>query len=161
MDIQISSNFERLLYDVMGRDAGALRNMMATLQQSKSFTIPSSALDLMRRDFTALRADRAAVDHEMKQTWQRAGYLLDPHTAIGVKAARALLKEDHATPVVALGTAHPAKFPDAVKAATGVHPALPEHLADLMSRKERVTELPNDQAKIEAFITAHARAAQE
>lgn len=161
MDIQISSNFERLLYEVMGRDAGALRNMMATLQQSKCFTIPSSALDLMRRDFTALRADRAAVDDEMKQTWRRAGYILDPHTAIGVKAARALLKEDRATPVVALGTAHPAKFPDAVKAATGVLPALPEHLADLMSRKERVTELPNDQAKIEAFIIAHARSGRE
>lgn len=161
MDIQISSNFERLLFEVMGRDAASLRMMMATLQQSKSFTIPSAALETMRRDFTALRADRAAVDREMKSTWQRAGYLLDPHTAIGVQAARELLNDDPATPVVALGTAHPAKFPDAVKAATGIHPTLPDHLADLMSRKERVTSLPNDQAKIEDFIAAHARAGRE
>lgn len=158
MDIQISSNFERLLFDVMGRDAVALRSMMANLQQSKSFTIPPDALQVMRRDFTALRADRHAVDEEMKQTWQRAGYLLDPHTAIGVKAARACLAHDRTTPVVALGTAHPAKFPDAVKAATGIHPALPDHLADLMTRKERVTVLPNDQTQIESFIAAHARA---
>ena len=161
MDIQISSNFERLLYEVTGRDAPLLRSMMTTLQQSKSFTIPAQALDVMRRDFTALRADRDAVDDEMKQTWQRAGYLLDPHTAIGVKAARALLKDDRATPVVALGTAHPAKFPEAVKAATGIHPALPDHLSDLLSRNERVTLLPNNQEKIEAFITAHARAGRE
>lgn len=161
MDIQISSNFERLLYETAGRDAGIIRGLMANLAQSKSFTIPPDALATMRRDFTALRADAQEVDDEMKSTWQRASYLLDPHTAIGVKAARALLKEDPATPVVALGTAHPAKFPAAVKAATGVHPDLPAHLSDLMSRKERMTHLANDQAVIERFIADHTRAGRE
>ena len=161
MDIQISSNFERLLYETAGRDAGVIRGLMANLAQSRNFTIPPHALAAIRQDFTALRADAKNVDDEMKSTWQRASYLLDPHTAIGVKAARALLKEDRATPVVALGTAHPAKFPDAVKAATGVHPELPAHLADLMSRTERMTHLANDQAVIERFITDHTRAGRE
>ncbi len=161
MDIQISSNFERLLYETAGRDSGVIRGLMANLAQSKNFTIPPQALASIRQDFTALRADAKDVDDEMKSTWQRASYLLDPHTAIGVKAARALLKQDRATPVVALGTAHPAKFPDAVKAATGVHPELPAHLSDLMSRKERMTHLANDQTVIERFIADHTRAGRE
>ncbi|MBA4335353.1 MAG: threonine synthase, partial [Methylobacterium sp.] len=85
-------------------------------------------------------------------------YLLDPHTAVGVAAARGGLLKDPATPMIVLGTAHPAKFPAAVKAASGVTPALPAHLGDLMERDERFTLLPNDQGAIEAFVRAKARA---
>jgi threonine synthase len=160
MDIQISSNFERLLFEAYGRDAGAIRALMASLNQAKGFTIAESALAHIRRDFTAHAVKEAAVAAEMKRTWTEAGYLLDPHTAIGVVAGRAELKRNAATPMVVLGTAHPAKFPDAVKAATGVMPVLPAHLSDLHARQERFTHLPNAQSAVEEFIRAHARAAR-
>ncbi len=101
---------------------------------------------------------RAAVVAEIAAAWSEAGYLLDPHTAVGVKAARALLAEEPRTPVVALATAHPAKFPDAVERATGLRPPLPPHLADLMDRKERFTVLPNDLRAVETFMRERARA---
>ena len=88
----------------------------------------------------------------MRETWQEAGYLLDPHTAVAVHAAQARAARDPATPMIALATAHPAKFPDAVFAATGVRPELPAHLAGLMTRKERVIVLRNDRQAVEDFI---------
>lgn len=160
MDIQISSNFERLLFEAYGRDAGAIRALMASLNQAKGFSIAEPALSHIRRDFSAHAVKQDAVASEMKRTWNEAGYLLDPHTAIGVVAGRAELKRDPATPMVVLGTAHPAKFPDAVKAATGIMPALPAHLADLHGRQERFTNLPNNQKSVEDFIRSQARAAR-
>ncbi|WP_293801294.1 threonine synthase [uncultured Bosea sp.] len=158
MDIQISSNFERLLFEAHGRDGAAVRRLMQSLQQSGRFEIAGEALQRIRSEFDAASQSEDEIAAEIKKSWTEAGYLLDPHTAIGVGAARQAVKRDSATPMIVLGTAHPAKFPAAVKAASGVEPALPAHLADLMERKERVTLLPNDLGKIEAFVREHARA---
>jgi threonine synthase len=158
MDIQISSNFERLLFESHDRDGAAVRRLMQGLNQSGRFEIAPAPLARLRGDFDAMAVGETAVAAEIKATWDKAGYLLDPHTAVGVAAARQTLKADPATPQVVLGTAHPAKFPAAVKAASGVMPALPAHLADLMQRKELFTVLANDPAAIERFIRANARA---
>jgi threonine synthase len=158
MDIQVSSNFERLLFEAYGRDGGAIRRLMSSLQQARSFAIDEEPLAAIRREFSATSVSEAQVSGEMARVWKDAGYLLDPHTAIGVVGARQLLAADAATPAIVLGTAHPAKFPDAVQAATGVHPALPAHLADLHERKERYSVLPNDLAAVERFVRERARA---
>lgn len=158
MDIQISSNFERLLFEAHGRDGAAVRRLMQSLQQSGRFEIAPEPLAAIRSEFDAIGIDEAATAAEIGRTWREAGYLLDPHTAVGVAAARGGLAKDPATPMIVLGTAHPAKFPAAVKAASGVTPALPAHLGDLMERQERFTLLPNDQGAIEAFVRAKARA---
>jgi len=158
MDIQISSNFERLLFEVYGRDGGAVRRLMASLNQSRAFTIDAEPLARIRNEFTATAVNEDNVIAEMAETYRSTGYVLDPHSAVGTRAGRALLKEDPQTPVIALSTAHPAKFPDAVERATGIRPALPPHMADLMERKESFTILPNDQAAVERFIRERARA---
>jgi threonine synthase len=158
MDIQVSSNFERLLFDAYGRDAGAVRGLMASLAQSKSFAVEPEPLARIRAEFDAAAVDEEATSSEIGGTWREAGYLLDPHTAVGVRAARGALERDPATPMVVLGTAHPAKFPDAVERASGVRPPLPAHLADLLDRPEKFSVLPADQGAIESFIRTHARA---
>ncbi|HEY8382987.1 MAG TPA: threonine synthase [Microvirga sp.] len=160
MDIQISSNFERLLFEAYGRDGAAIRRLMANLNQSKAFLIDAAPLARIREEFSAIAVNEADVANEMASVHAASGTVLDPHTAIGTRAARALLKERPEVPVVALGTAHPAKFPAAVARATGLHPALPAHLADLMERPERFTVLPNEQATLERFIRERARAAR-
>ncbi|MDB5511564.1 MAG: threonine synthase [Enterovirga sp.] len=157
MDIQVSSNFERLLFEAHGRDPAALRGLMGNLAQSRSFAIAPEPLAAIRRDFEAGSVDEGEVADEIGRTWREAGYLLDPHTAIGVRAARRRLATDAATPVVALATAHPAKFPEAVEKAAGIRPPLPPHLADLLGRGERLTRLANDPAEIKRFIRSRAR----
>jgi threonine synthase len=157
MDIQVSSNFERLLFEACGRDAERIRHMMAGLAQGGAFTIPDQALETIRHDFAALRADEEAVSACMRSVLDTTGYLLDPHTAVGVVASNAQLESDPATPSIVLATAHPAKFPDAVKQATGIHPALPPHLADLLTRQEHFTVVANDVTAIESFIAKHSR----
>ncbi len=157
MDIQISSNFERLLFEAYERDGEAIRRLMANLNQSRSFTIDAGPLARIREEFSAEAVDERNVADEMASTYRKTGYVLDPHSAVGTRAARALLKANPHVPVVALSTAHPAKFPDAVKRATGLHPALPPHMADLMERKESFTVLPNDQSAVERFIRERAR----
>jgi len=161
MDIQVSSNFERLLFEACGRDAERIRHMMAGLAQSGAFTIPDQALATIRHDFAALRADEEAVSGCMRSVLDTTGYLLDPHTAVGVVASNAQLDNDPSTPSIVLATAHPAKFPDAVKQSTGIHPALPPHLADLLERKEHFTVVPNDVTAIESFIAKHSRIGHE
>jgi len=158
MDIQISSNFERLLFEAYGRDAGAIRRLMANLAQSKAFLVDAEPLARIREEFSAEAVDEATVADEMAATYRSAGYVLDPHTAVGTRAARALLRKRPEVPVVALSTAHPAKFPEAVERATGLRPALPPHMADLMERRETFTVLANDQAAVERFIRDRARA---
>jgi threonine synthase len=158
MDIQISSNFERLLFEAYGRDGEAVARLMAGLAQSRAFAVDAQALGRIRRDFAAESVDEPAVATEMAATHRSTGYVLDPHTAVGVRAARALLRDRPEVPVVALSTAHPAKFPDAVERATGSRPKLPDHMADLMDRRERFSVLANDQAAIERHIREHARA---
>jgi len=157
MDIQISSNFERLLFEAAGRDAGAVNRMMAGLKQSRGFDLPERALAAIRRDFAAGTTDEAATRAVIAETQRRSGYLLDPHTAVGVGVARSLPRGT--TPMVTLATAHPAKFPAAVAEASGIAPALPAWLADLNDRPERVAVLANDQRLIEDFIGARSRAA--
>jgi threonine synthase len=160
MDIQISSNFERLMFETCGRDASQIRNLMGSLAQSRSFTVPADALKQMRALFTADKADEHEVAATIRAWMKEAGYCADPHTAVALAVAE---KEhrDPAVPMVVLSTAHPAKFPDAVAAACGVTPALPDWLADLPKRKERVTVLPADQAAVEKFVLSASRATHE
>ncbi len=154
MDIQVSSNFERLLFEAGGRDPAMVRRCMSDLANDRYFTVPGDALRAIRNDFEAHAVDEAGTSAEISRVHRDCGYVLDPHTAIGVTAARQRLQTDPTTPVVVLGTADPAKFPDVVREATGIHPALPAHMADLFSRTEHVTRLANDQAAVEAFILA-------
>jgi threonine synthase len=131
---------------------------MANLAQSRAFSIDRDALARLRAEFAAHSVDEDAVVAEIAGTWRDAAYILDPHTAVGVHAARTLLASAPQTPVVALATAHAAKFPDVVERATGIRPKLPPHLAKLMEQPERITVLPNEQSAIEAFIRERARA---
>jgi threonine synthase len=158
MDIQVSSNFERLLFEAYSRDGAAVRRLMGSLAQARSFSIAAEPLARIREDFSAEAVGEEEVVREIADTWSDAGYLLDPHTAVGVRAARSLLAGEPRTPVIALSTAHPAKFPEAVERATGLRPKLPAHLADLLDRKERFTVLPNDQGAVETFMRERARA---
>jgi len=156
MDIQVSSNFERLLAEVCGRDGEAVRRMMNQLSQSGSFTIENGPLSEMRAVFGAGRCNEEETAATIADVWKEAGYLLDPHTAIGVHVAKA-----HGTataPMVVLGTAHPAKFPDAVEKASGVRPELPENLQEMMTAEERQQVLAADQRVVERFVEDHARA---
>jgi len=159
MDIQVSSNFERLLFDACGRDAAVIRGLMSSQAQSGSFTIAQQPLAKIRSEFDALRTGETGTAKEIARVYKEAGYLLDPHTAVAVHGARKVLAKAPHVPMVALGTAHPAKFGDAVFAATGVRAPLPAHLEGLMERKEHFTVLPNDQAAIEQFVRQRARAA--
>jgi len=158
MDIQVSSNFERLLFDAYGRDAASVRRLMASQQQGGSFTIDTKPLAAIRAEFDALRTGETGTAKEIGRVYKEAGYLLDPHTAVAVHAARKQLEKKPHVPMVALGTAHPAKFGDAVFNAAGVRAPLPAHMEGLMERKEHFTVLANDQAVIERFIKERARA---
>ncbi|HVV63203.1 MAG TPA: threonine synthase [Pseudolabrys sp.] len=160
MDIQVSSNFERLLFDAYGRDAKSVRALMGSLAQSRRFSIAAPALAKMRALFTADRADEEESAATIRAMKREAGYCADPHTAVGLAVAEKESR-DPSVPMIALATAHPAKFPDAVEAACGMRPALPDWLGDLGTRKERVTVLPADQAAVERFVTNASRAARE
>lgn len=158
MDIQISSNFERLLFEACDRDAAAVRGLMHSLGQSGEFTIAEAPLKVIRGQFAAGRATVQETADTISSVLQQDGYLLDPHSAIGVKVARD--HEADSSPMVVLATAHPAKFPDAVREACGVVPALPAWLSDLMERKENYTPLHNDLKIVEDHIRSHSRAAK-
>jgi len=156
MDIQVSSNFERLLFEAGGRDPEAVVRAMQRLSQSGAFEIEPAALAEIREVFTADRSSEQEVAATIAAIWREAGYLADPHTAVGLAVARR-----HAiagVPMITLATAHPAKFPDAVVAASGQYPALPDWLGDLMEREEVFSVLDNDQTAVEAHIEARARA---
>ena len=160
MDIQVSSNFERLLYETCGRDAAKVKALMGSLTQSGRFSVPEAALKEMRALFLADRADEQEVDAEIRAWMKEASYAIDPHTAVALAVAEKETR-DPKVPMVVLSTAHPAKFPDAVKAACGVDPGLPDWLSDLPTKAERFTVLPADQAKIEEFVAGASRAARE
>ncbi|MRG71199.1 threonine synthase [Alphaproteobacteria bacterium HT1-32] len=157
MDIQVSSNFERLLFDVYGRDAGELAEAMTRFRKTGSLAVSGNRLTEMSALFSAYRFDDNQTRDIIRDLYQRTGELLCPHSAIGVAAGRAGLEEDGAT-MVSLATAHPAKFPAAVEEASGIHPPLPPHLSDLFDREEKFTVLPNDIAAVSAFVTARTRA---
>jgi threonine synthase len=160
MDIQVSSNFERLLFDVSGRDASIVKNAMRELSEKRRFTLNDMTLANIRALFAASRAGEDETVAAIRDVYAKSSYVLDPHTAVGVSVARKLGADKSGSPLVILGTAHPAKFPEAVQAACGVSPVLPSRFSDLMSRKERVTVLPNDAGKVGEFVVAHSRAAQ-
>jgi threonine synthase len=157
MDIQVSSNFERLLFELLGRDGAATAETMRRFRAEGRMPVPDAAW----RDATALfrgfTLDDPGTLAEIRHLWEAAGYLADPHTAIGTAAARAHAPEDAGIPVVVAATAHPAKFPDAVEQATGRRPPLPARLADLYERDERYALLPADLHGVEAFVRAHTR----
>ncbi len=155
MDIQVSSNFERLLFEAVGRDGAGVQRLMDGLAQSGGFTIPTAGLESIRRLFSAGRASEAETAGTIKSTWEVAGYLPDPHTAVGISVAQSHIGGK--VPVVTLATAHPAKFPAAVKAAAGIEPPLPVWLAGLNERPERYDILGNDQGEVESYILARAR----
>jgi threonine synthase len=158
MDIQVSSNFERLMFEAYGRDPRPVRAAMGSLAQSRRFALQPAALAEIRRTFSADRADEAATAAQIRASLKEAGYVADPHTAVALAVAD---KErgDPSVPMVVLSTAHPAKFPDAVAKACGVTPKLPDWLGDLMTRPENVTVLPADQGAVERFVLSHSRAA--
>jgi len=155
MDIQVSSNFERLLFEASGRNPAQVRRYMDGLKQGGAFTIEARELDRIRSEFDAGRATMDETAATIRSTLSAGGYLLDPHTATAVHVAAG-----HAgsTPMVMLGTAHPAKFPAAVEAASGVRPALPAWLGGLMSAEERFTVLPSDLKMLEDYVSRHTRA---
>ncbi|CAM9297031.1 unnamed protein product [Phaeothamnion confervicola] len=156
MDIQVSSNFERLLFEANGRDAALVRAQMHSLSQSGSFTLSVAAQNYIKGCFDANRVDEAATVQEITRTWRETGMQIDPHTAVGRAAARGLA-QDPAIPMVTLATAHPAKFPDAVEKATGIRPHLPPRYGDLLQLPERYTTLSNKLETVEAFIEANIK----
>lgn len=153
MDISVSSNFERLLFDLYQRDAGAVAALMAAFDRG-AITLSERAIGAARQRFDSARVDDEETAACIADNWTRCGYLLDPHSAIGVCAARRGAARA-AVPWVTLATAHPAKFPAAVaRAGVGVAPALPAHLADLFTRAERCDVLPCDLAAVQRFMAA-------
>jgi threonine synthase len=160
MDIQISSNFERLLFEAYGRDPKPVRAAMAALAQSRRFSVAGPALAAMRALFTADRASEAETAAAIRATLHETGTLIDPHTGVAIAVAEKESR-DPAVPMIVLSTAHAAKFPDAVEKACGVRPPLPDWLADLAARAERVTIMPPDQAAVERFVLDVSRAARE
>jgi threonine synthase len=155
MDIQVSSNFERLLFEMNGRDGGVTAEQLNAFRASGRLSIePDQRAEFVTGTFQAARVDDLETLEVIRCTHRDAGMLLDPHTAVGVGAVAKLREAGalHGT-TVTLATAHPAKFPDAVEQATGVRPALPAHLADLFDLPEHVTRLPNDLAVVKDFVS--------
>jgi len=157
MDIMISSNFERLLFDLYDRDGAAIAELMADAKAGH-MDMSDTALSKARELFSSYRCDDEGMVKIIRDTFADCDYLLDPHTAIGLDAARHC-RANAQTPMVTLATAHPAKFPDAVKqAGYPDDPALPSHMADLFEREEQFEVLDNDQAAVQQFIAAHITA---
>src|ERR1700733_15226306 len=160
MDIQVSSNFERLLFDAYNRDGSAIRALMGSLTQSRRFALSAHALGQIRAHFAAGRADEDEVAATIRTVKRETGNFVDPHTAVGIAVAEKVPR-DPAVPMVVLSTAHAAKFPDAVEAACGARPPLPEYLSDIGERPERVTALPAEQSAVQRFVLAAGPAAQK
>jgi threonine synthase len=154
MDIQVSSNFERALFDAYGRDAGAINQLMGELGQG-GFSVSQGALQHLQELFQSGRASEDETLATIKRVWDQSSELLCPHSACGVKVADEL--RDPNVPMITLATAHPAKFPDAVEKASGRHPDLPPRMADLFDRPERVTPIANDLHIIEDHIRGKVR----
>ncbi|MDJ0628608.1 MAG: threonine synthase [Rhodobacter sp.] len=149
MDIQVSSNFERALYYAYGEDPAAVAHEMAALKEGGGFTVSQGALESLRETYASGRASEAETSATIAAERSASGEILCPHTAVGVKVAG---EHPGADPMVTLATAHPAKFPDAVEAATGLRPPLPIRMGDLYERPERMTEVPNNLATVQGLI---------
>ena len=155
MDIQVSSNFERALFDVYDRDGRAVAALMEELKAEGGFTVSQGALERLREVFASGRAAEDETLDTIARTLRETGELLCPHSAVGVKVAEAARRPD--TAMVTLATAHPAKFPDAVEKATGIRPGLPPRMANLYELDERVTEVPNDLGALEDIVRERIR----
>ncbi len=160
MDIQVSSNFERLLFEAGGRDAAGVRRLMDQLKQSSRFVLPDAMLAAIREEFDAGRADETETSAAIRAAWREVGELIDPHTAVALAVAERD-SSDSSIPTIVLSTAHAAKFPDAVEAACGVRPQLPAWLDGLVTRSEQVKIMKNDQAEVERFVLSVSRAAKQ
>ena len=153
MDIQVSSNFERLLFEMNDRNGASTNQQLQHFRTTGELVVDEARYAAwVAPTFRAHRSDDAETLATMRDVHAATGMLIDPHTAIGLASARACATPG--TPTITLATAHPAKFPDAVERATGVRPALPHHVADLFERPERIERLPNDLAAVEAFVAA-------
>jgi threonine synthase len=153
MDIQVSSNFERLLFELLDRDPDATRETMLGFRRSGRMAVSEPIWHRARGLLHGFRLDDPGTEAEIRRLQAATGYLADPHTAIGIAAARAL-RCAGGVPIVAMATAHPAKFPDAMERATGHRPALPPRMANLFGREERFSVVPNDVAVVEAAVRA-------
>ena len=159
MDIEVSSNFERYLFEAQGRDAALVRNQMAALAQSGRFEVRGGPR-LIAQDFSAASASETEVAETIRRVRQSSGYTAEPHTACGLIAAQRCLPSRGA-PQVVLATAHPAKFPDTMETILGERPGLPPRLASLMTDEERSVRLPNDLAAVERFVEERVGAGVE
>ena len=158
MDIQVASNFERLLYDLCAGDGAEVARLLAGFGAQGSLRVPDDALGRARELFDGARVSEDETTATMAEILRTTGQLVDPHTAVGIRAGRTC-RLDPQTPLIALATAHPAKFPDAVHRGTGIRPPLPERFADLYERPERCAVLPNDRAAVQRHIQELAREA--
>ena len=149
MDIQISSNFERLLFEAYGRDSSKIKSLMSSLKDNKEFTIDDYALDFIKKDFHAKSISEEDTTSCISDVYKKTGYVLDPHTAVGYAASNSLPSEGS---IITLGTAHPAKFPTAVKKSLGTVPEMPDRLKKVMNGDERFSEMNIDLEKIKDFI---------
>ena len=156
MDIQVSSNFERLLFDLGGRDGHALAAQMQGFEATRAMQLTNTQREGGAALFRSARAGGDDMARAMRWASAACGQTIDPHTACGIHAARAQSDLDPAIPIVTLATAHPAKFRDAVERATGQRPGLPTRVGDLFEREERMVELPGDYAAVVDYVTAHA-----
>ena len=163
MDIQISSNFERYLFELLAHDSDQLNHIMASFNESGKFTIDNSLLQKAQQSFGAYRMDDKQIKTDINQIYKSTGEIIDPHSIIGVSAAKNSAKNtaknglDPSLPTVAIGTAHPAKFPQAIKLATGIDVTLPARLRDLMNMEEKVENVDNNLESIKTRIDCFAR----
>ncbi|MGE0724105.1 MAG: threonine synthase [Alphaproteobacteria bacterium] len=160
MDIQVSSNFERLLFELYDRDGAALSEAMAKFRRTGRLAVSPARWQQARAMFAGHRLDDDGTLRVIADVWRRTGEIVDPHSAIGIATVDAC-RTDPAVPWISIATAHPAKFPDAVERAIGLRPALPARLADLMTRPERVAVLPNDLGAVQAHVAARAARQEE
>ena len=159
MDIQVSSNFERLLFDAGGRDGAAMAAQMRSFEASKAMQLTNAQREGATALFTSARADQTETARAMGWAYRATGQVIDPHTAVGLHAAQAVAEAGgvpSGVPLVTLATAHPAKFRDAVERAIGVRPALPARVGDLFGREESMIELPGDYAATRDYVLEHA-----
>jgi threonine synthase len=159
MDIQVSSNFERLLFDAGGRDGTAMAEQMRSFEATKAMQLTNAQREAAAALFTSARADQVETARALQWAYRAAGQVIDPHTGVGLHCAQALAADGTvpaSVPLVTLATAHPAKFPDAVERATGVRPSLPARVGDLFGREESFVELAGDYATTRDFVLGHA-----
>lgn len=152
MDIQVSSNFERLLFDIFGRQGAAVDQTMKHFRKPAPFHLEEGAMDNVRKLFGSGKVEDSETLDVIRVVHKKHGYILDPHSAVGVGVALQYRAANPDATIVTLATAHPAKFPKAVEQAIGIKPELPAHLADLHTRPEKFTVLPKDLAKVQDFV---------